>query len=52
MVLGSKTILHGRAEDGDRIVCELSGIHSGYRRGQTVRFEWNIEDTLAYAVGP
>ncbi|MGY9048131.1 ABC transporter [Puniceibacterium antarcticum] len=50
MVLGSKTILHGRAGEGDRVICELSGIRSGFVRGQTVTLDWAVEDTLAYEV--
>ncbi|WP_417271266.1 ABC transporter ATP-binding protein [Celeribacter sp.] len=50
MVLGSKTVLHGRAEQGDRILCELSGIRSGLSRGQAVTLGWSIADTLIYEV--
>ncbi|NDW01271.1 ABC transporter ATP-binding protein [Salipiger sp. PrR002] len=48
MVLGSKTVLHGRAAEGDRILCELPGIRSGLARGETVQLGWEIADTLVY----
>lgn len=48
MVLGSKTVLHGRCEEPDRLICELPGIKAGFARGQQVVFEWAVEDTLAY----
>ncbi|MCQ0986329.1 ABC transporter ATP-binding protein [Jiella marina] len=48
MVLGSKTMLHGRCDEPDRLVCELPGIKAGFARGQKVVFDWAIEDTLAY----
>jgi putative spermidine/putrescine transport system ATP-binding protein len=52
MVLGSKTVLHGRASGEDRVLCELPGIRSGLSRGETVTFGWDIADTLAYEVAP
>ena len=52
MVLGSKTVLHGRVDGGDRVLCELPGIRSGLQRGQQVTLGWSIEDTLAYEVAP
>ncbi|MBE9637172.1 ABC transporter ATP-binding protein [Salipiger mangrovisoli] len=48
MVLGSKTVLHGRAAEGDRILCELSGIRSGLARGESVTLGWEVADTLVY----
>lgn len=50
MVLGSKTVLHGVAQEDDRILCELSGIRSGMARGQDITLGWAVEDTLAYEV--
>ncbi|SFA73981.1 putative spermidine/putrescine transport system ATP-binding protein [Poseidonocella pacifica] len=50
MVLGAKTVLHGTAEGEDRVLCELSGIRSGFARGQEITLGWKIEDTLAYEV--
>ncbi|MBU2963143.1 ABC transporter ATP-binding protein [Citreicella sp. C3M06] len=51
MVLGSKTVLHGRAEDGDRILCELPGIRTGLSRGESVTLGWAVGDTLVYGGG-
>ncbi|WP_353476371.1 ABC transporter ATP-binding protein (plasmid) [Salipiger sp. H15] len=48
MVLGSKTVLHGRAAEGDRILCELPGIRTGLARGETVTLGWAVDDTLVY----
>lgn len=48
MVLGSKTVLHGRAKAEDRILCELPGIRTGLKRGETVTLGWAVDDTLAY----
>ena len=48
MVLGSKTVLHGRAAEADRILCELPGIRTGLARGETVTLGWAVEDTLVY----
>ncbi|RIX98190.1 ABC transporter ATP-binding protein [Aureimonas flava] len=48
MILGSKTMLHGRSEGSERLVCELAGIQSQYVRGQRIVLDWAIEDTLAY----
>jgi putative spermidine/putrescine transport system ATP-binding protein len=50
MVLGSKTVLHGRATGEDRILCELPGIKGGLTRGASVTFGWPVEATLAYEV--
>lgn len=50
MVLGSKTVLHGAAQEDDRVLCELPGIRSGLTRGQEVTLGWGVEDTLAYEV--
>ncbi len=50
MVLGSKTVLHGAAQEDDRVLCELPGIRSGLTRGQEVTRGWGVEDTLAYEV--
>ena len=52
MVLGSKTMLHGRAPEGDRILCELPGIRTGLARGETVSLGWAVADTLVYGVEP
>ncbi|KMW57667.1 spermidine/putrescine ABC transporter, ATP-binding protein [Candidatus Rhodobacter oscarellae] len=48
MVLGSKTQLHGRAEDPNRLLCELPGMRSSLTPGETVNFGWSIADTLVY----
>ncbi len=50
VVLGSKTVLHGRAAPGERIICELPGIRTGFLRGETVSLGWAVEDTLVYEV--
>ncbi len=52
MVLGSKTMLHGRASGEDRILCELPGIRTGLSRGETATLGWALEDTLVYEVTP
>lgn len=52
MVLGSKTVLHGTARGGDRILCELPGIRGGLKRGDAVTLGWAVDDTLAYEVAP
>ena len=51
MVLGSKTQLHGRAEAGDRLLCEVPGMNSDYAPGDTVTFGWDVSDTLIYEAG-
>jgi len=48
MVFGAKTVLHGHAARGDRLLCELRGIHNGHARGTEVAFGWRVVDTLAY----
>src|SRR6056297_624753 len=48
MVLGSKTQLHGAAEDPDRLLCELPGIHTDLDRGSRVTLGWKVADTLVY----
>jgi len=48
MVLGSKTQLHGQAEDPDRLLCELPGMNSGFGSGDRVTFGWDVADTLVY----
>ena len=48
MVLGSKTLLHGKAGANDRLLCEVPGIRSDLTRGEEVTFGWQIEDTLVY----
>lgn len=48
MVLGSKTQLHGRAEDPDRLLCELPGMRSSLAPGEAVTFGWSVADTLVY----
>ena len=51
MVLGSKTQLHGRAEAGDRLLCEVPGMNSDYAPGDTVTFGWDVADSLVYETG-
>ncbi len=51
MCLGAKTQLHGVANDGDRILCELPGLYAGAARGDRVRLAWRVEDTLIYETG-
>jgi len=52
MVLGSKTLLFGRApSEDDRILCELPGIRTGFSRGDTVTLGWAVADTLLYEAG-
>ncbi|MEM1362488.1 MAG: ABC transporter ATP-binding protein [Pseudomonadota bacterium] len=48
MVLGSKTQLHGVAQDNDRLLCEVPGIRTGLARGTRLRFGWSVADTLVY----
>jgi putative spermidine/putrescine transport system ATP-binding protein len=50
MMLGSKTVLHGRAQGTDRVLCELPGIRTGFSRGDTVALGWAVEDTLVHQV--
>ncbi|PUB17460.1 ABC transporter ATP-binding protein [Yoonia sediminilitoris] len=50
MTLGSKTVLHGATTDDDNFLCELSGIRTDYKRGQTVTWGWAVDDTLIHAV--
>lgn len=52
MVLGSKTQLHGQANDGDRLLCELPGMGSGLSAGASVLFGWAVADTLIYEAAP
>ena len=53
MVLGSKTHLYGATGDsGDRLLCELPGIHTDATRGQSVTFGWSVDDTLLYEAQP
>lgn len=47
-VLGSKTMLQGRPDGENRLLCELAGIRNGRSRGDAVSFHWAIEDTLIY----
>jgi putative spermidine/putrescine transport system ATP-binding protein len=47
-ILGSKTMLQGRPQDGARLLCELAGIRNGRARGDAVSFHWAVEDTLVY----
>jgi putative spermidine/putrescine transport system ATP-binding protein len=49
-VLGSKTVLHGRATGETRLMCELPGIRTGFARGTSVAFRWRVEDTLVYEI--
>ena len=48
MALGSKTQLHGRANDGDRLLCEVPGMGCGLSAGDSVTFGWAASDTLVY----
>lgn len=50
MMLGSKTVLHGGAGEGDRILCELPGIRTDMARGDQVQLGWAIDDTLVYGM--
>lgn len=50
MTLGSKTVLHGATSGEDKFLCELSGIQTGYTRGETVTWGWNVADTLIHRV--
>lgn len=50
MTLGSKTVLHGSTSNTDKFLCELSGIRTGYARGDTINWGWAIEDTLIHEV--
>lgn len=51
-ILGAKTVLHGRAANGDRLLCERPGIHGDVARGDTVPFCWPVEATLVYEARP
>lgn len=48
MTLGSKTVLHGATVGEDKFLCELSGIRTGYARGETVTWGWAVSDTLIH----
>ncbi|WP_240722581.1 ABC transporter ATP-binding protein [Poseidonocella sp. HB161398] len=48
MVLGSKTVLHGAAQEGDRLICEMPGIRTGLARGDAVDLGWSVADTLIH----
>ncbi len=50
--LGSRTLVHAVAGDGDRLVSELSGRHDELHRGMPVRLGWRIDDTLVYGTAP
>lgn len=50
MMLGAKTQLHGRCEDGDRLLCEVPGMASGLASGFEVTFGWAASDTQVYEV--
>jgi putative spermidine/putrescine transport system ATP-binding protein len=50
MTLGSKTVLHGISSGEDKFLCELSGIRTGYARGETVTWGWAVADTLIHEV--
>lgn len=50
MTLGSKTVLHGVTSGEDKFLCELSGIRTGYARGETVTWGWAVADTLIHEV--
>lgn len=52
MTLGSKTMLHGVSVSDDKFLCELSGIRTGYKRGDAVTWGWSVEDTLIHQVAP
>lgn len=52
MTLGSKTVLHGVAQGADKFLCELSGIRTGFTRGETVTWGWEVADTLIHEVAP
>nr|WP_236638040.1 hypothetical protein [Mangrovicoccus ximenensis] len=48
MVLGSKTVLHGAVHGEDRVICELPGIRTGFRRGEAIELGWPVADTLIH----
>ncbi len=52
MVLGARTQLHGQAQGADRLLCEISGMQEGMRRGGRVAFSWAVGDTLVYEAQP
>lgn len=47
-ILGSRTMLQGRPDGENRLLCELAGIRSGKARGDAVSFHWAVEDTLIH----
>lgn len=48
MTLGSKTVLHARAFEGEQFLCELPGIRSDFTCGETVSWGWHLKDTLIH----
>jgi putative spermidine/putrescine transport system ATP-binding protein len=51
-ILGAKTLMHGRATNGERLLCERPGIHGNVARGDTVPFCWPVAATLVYEATP
>lgn len=51
MVLGAKTQLHGRSQDGDRVLCEVPGMASDLAPGTSVTLGWAASDTQVYEAG-
>ncbi|MFK7859216.1 MAG: ABC transporter ATP-binding protein [Granulosicoccus sp.] len=50
MCLGSRTLMHCKAPDGDRLISEARKDQPAPTRGQTVALSWPIANTLIYAV--
>jgi len=49
MCLGSRTLMHCKAPEGDRLISETRSDQSTPTRGQTVALSWPIANTLIYA---
>ena len=52
MVLGAKTQIHGRAKEGDRLLCELPGMSTGLEPGSCLTLGWAASDTQVYEADP
>jgi len=50
MCLGSRTLVHCKAPDGDRLISEARNDQPAPTRGQSVVLSWAIANTLIYAV--
>jgi putative spermidine/putrescine transport system ATP-binding protein len=51
-VLGARTLLYGRGEPGERIICDLPGIRTGHARGSQILLHWSPGDTQVHEARP